>query len=160
MLFRFERVKKKQQFGNCLHCHASVLPAWRKLGGGDAMKGFEEMCPLPFAEARKLVSHPVTCLDCHDPKTMALRVTRPGFLRGIAAFKKSQGVDNYDPNTVATRQEMRSFVCGQCHVEYYFKGPEKRLPRRNRRASAQGAAPGVRDVEPGHPRALGGRLRR
>jgi nitrite reductase (cytochrome c-552) len=22
---------------------------------------------------------------------------------------------------------MRSFVCGQCHVEYYFKGPEKRL---------------------------------
>jgi nitrite reductase (cytochrome c-552) len=28
---------------------------------------------------------------------------------------------------MATRQEMRSFVCGQCHVEYYFKGPEKRL---------------------------------
>jgi nitrite reductase (cytochrome c-552) len=25
------------------------------------------------------------------------------------------------------RQEMRSYVCGQCHVEYYFKGPEKRL---------------------------------
>jgi nitrite reductase (cytochrome c-552) len=22
---------------------------------------------------------------------------------------------------------MRSYVCGQCHVEYYFKGPEKRL---------------------------------
>src|SRR2546426_8660642 len=31
------------------------------------------------------------------------------------------------PNTMATRQEMRSFVCGQCHVEYYFKGAEKRL---------------------------------
>ena len=28
---------------------------------------------------------------------------------------------------MATRQEMRSYVCGQCHVEYYFKGPEKRL---------------------------------
>ena len=28
---------------------------------------------------------------------------------------------------MATRQEMRSFVCGQCHVEYYFKGTEKRL---------------------------------
>jgi len=28
---------------------------------------------------------------------------------------------------MATRQEMRSFVCGQCHVEYHFKGPEKRL---------------------------------
>jgi nitrite reductase (cytochrome c-552) len=22
---------------------------------------------------------------------------------------------------------MRAYVCGQCHVEYYFKGPEKRL---------------------------------
>ena len=34
---------------------------------------------------------------------------------------------DYDVNTMATRQEMRSFVCGQCHVEYYFKGDEKRL---------------------------------
>jgi nitrite reductase (cytochrome c-552) len=25
----------------------------------------------------------------------------------------------YDPNTDASRTEMRSFVCGQCHVEYY-----------------------------------------
>jgi nitrite reductase (cytochrome c-552) len=28
---------------------------------------------------------------------------------------------------LAARQEMRAYVCGQCHVEYYFKGPEKRL---------------------------------
>jgi nitrite reductase (cytochrome c-552) len=28
---------------------------------------------------------------------------------------------------MASRQEMRSYVCGQCHVTYYFKGPEKRL---------------------------------
>jgi nitrite reductase (cytochrome c-552) len=58
---------------------------------------------------------------------MQLRVTRPGFLEGIKALKASQGIQNYDPNTMATRQEMRTFVCGQCHVEYYFKGPEKRL---------------------------------
>ena len=58
---------------------------------------------------------------------MQLRVTRPGFLEGIKALKASQGVSNYDVNTMATRQEMRSFVCGQCHVEYYFKGKEKRL---------------------------------
>jgi len=115
-----ERVKQRPQTGACLHCHASILPAYRKLGGGDVRKGFALLCPMPFAEARKLVTHPVACLDCHDPKTMAIRVTRPGFLNGIRAFKKSQGIDNYDPNTMATRQEMRSFVCGQCHVEYYF----------------------------------------
>jgi nitrite reductase (cytochrome c-552) len=28
---------------------------------------------------------------------------------------------------MATRQEMRAFVCGQCHVEYYFRGADKRL---------------------------------
>jgi nitrite reductase (cytochrome c-552) len=58
---------------------------------------------------------------------MALRVTRPGFLEGIRAWKASQGVRDYDVNRDATRQEMRAFVCGQCHVEYYFRGPDKRL---------------------------------
>ena len=82
---------------------------------------------MPFSEARKLVTHPVACIDCHDPSTMQLRVTRPGFIEGIRAFKATQGVQNYDVNKQATRQEMRAFVCGQCHVEYYFKGPEKRL---------------------------------
>ena len=82
---------------------------------------------MPYAEARKLVTHPVACIDCHDPQTMQLRVTRPGFIEDIRAFKASQGRQNYDVNTLATRQEMRSFVCGQRHIEYYFKGPEKRL---------------------------------
>ena len=58
---------------------------------------------------------------------MQLRVTRPGFIEGIRGVKASQGVKDYDVNRDATRQEMRAFVCGQCHVEYYFKGPEKRL---------------------------------
>jgi nitrite reductase (cytochrome c-552) len=120
-----ERTQLRPQPGACLHCHSAVLPAYRKVGGGDIMKGFEEMCAMPFAEARKLVEHPVTCMDCHDPRSMALRVTRPGFLNGIRAFKKSQGVENYDPNAMATRQEMRSYVCGQCHVEYYFAGEKK-----------------------------------
>jgi len=58
---------------------------------------------------------------------MALRITRPAFMEGIAALKASQGVTNYVVNKDATRQEMRSYVCAQCHVEYYFKGAEKRL---------------------------------
>jgi nitrite reductase (cytochrome c-552) len=117
-----ERTKKRAQPGACLHCHASALPAWRKMGDGDIQKGFEKISAMPFAEARKLVTHPIGCVDCHDPKTMAIRVTRPGFLNGIKAYMKAaKGIDNYDPNTMASRQEMRTFVCGQCHVEYYFK---------------------------------------
>ncbi|MEM7356619.1 MAG: ammonia-forming cytochrome c nitrite reductase subunit c552 [Acidobacteriota bacterium] len=80
-------------------------------------------------------AHPVSCIDCHDPKTMAARVTRPGFMLGIAAlaesgeptphlpsiesWRRGDRDEPYNPNKDATRQEMRSFVCGQCHVEYY-----------------------------------------
>jgi nitrite reductase (cytochrome c-552) len=122
-----ERQQAAQQPGTCLHCHASVYVPYRKAGGGDLMKGFEAMNTMPFAEARQLVSHPVSCIDCHAPDTMQLRVTRPGFIEGIRALKAGQGVKDYDVNTMATRQEMRAYVCGQCHVEYYFKGPDKRL---------------------------------
>jgi nitrite reductase (cytochrome c-552) len=127
------RVTEKPQPGACLHCHSSIIPAYRKLGGGDVMKGFELVCAMPWKEARRLVDHPVACIDCHDPRTMALRVTRPGFLNGIRVLKASQGVMDYDVNRDATRQEMRTFVCGQCHVEYYFKGDRQLLtyPWRN-----------------------------
>ncbi len=122
-----ERQQAAKQPGTCAHCHASVYVPYKKLGNGDLIKGFEVMNQMPYAEARRLVSHPVSCIDCHDPETMELRVTRPGFLEGIRALKASQGVADFDPNTMASRQEMRAYVCGQCHVEYYFKGPEKRL---------------------------------
>ena len=122
-----ERQQVTKQPGTCIHCHASVYVPYKRAGGGDLMKGFEAMNHLPYAEARKQVNHPVSCIDCHDPSTMQLRVTRPGFLEGIRALKASQGIQNYDPNKDATRQEMRAFVCGQCHVEYYFKGADKRL---------------------------------
>jgi nitrite reductase (cytochrome c-552) len=116
-----------KQPGTCLHCHGSMYVPYKKAGNGDLIKGFEKLNQLPYFEARKSVTHPVACIDCHDPKTMQLRITRPGFLEGIKVVKAMQGQPDYDVNKMATRQEMRSFVCGQCHVEYYFKGPEKRL---------------------------------
>jgi nitrite reductase (cytochrome c-552) len=122
-----ERQVVVKQPGTCMNCHASTYVIYKKLGDGDIVKGFEKMNQLPYAEARKLANHPVTCVDCHDSKTMQLRITRPAFIEGIRAFKASQGVKEYDVNTQATRQEMRTYVCGQCHVEYYFKGAEKRL---------------------------------
>ena len=122
-----ERQQAVKQPGTCMHCHASVYVPYKKLGGGDVIKGFEQMNQMTYADARKLVTHPVTCVDCHESDTMQLRVTRPGFIEGIRAFKAGQGVTDYDVNKMATRQEMRAFVCAQCHVEYYFKGQEKRL---------------------------------
>ena len=122
-----ERQNVTTQPGTCIHCHASVYVPYKKAGGGDLIKGFEHFNPKPYKEIRKEFAHPVACIDCHDPATMELRVTRPGFIEGIRALKASQGVKDFDVNKSATRSEMRAFVCGQCHVEYYFKGPEKRL---------------------------------
>jgi nitrite reductase (cytochrome c-552) len=122
-----ERQRVTNQPGTCIHCHASVYVPYKKAGGGDLFKGFETLNHMPYAEARGHVKFPVACIDCHDPSSMALRVTRPAFIEGIKAAKAVAGIANYDVNTMASRQEMRAFVCGQCHVEYYFKGPEKRL---------------------------------
>jgi len=122
-----KRVTELDMPGACAHCHASIIPLYREVGDGDVMRGFEEVCGWPIEDVHARVEHPVACIDCHDPETMALRVTRPGFLNGIRELKKLEGIENYNPNTMATRQEMRTFVCGQCHVEYYFKGEGKVL---------------------------------
>ena len=122
-----ERQRVTAQPGTCLNCHASVYVPFMRAGNGDLIKGFEQFNQKPYFEARRGVQHPVACIDCHRPDNMQLRVTRPGFMEGIRMLKSSQGVVDYDVNRDATRQEMRTFVCGQCHVEYYFKGKEKRL---------------------------------
>jgi nitrite reductase (cytochrome c-552) len=122
-----QRQQVVQQTGACANCHASVYVPYKKLGDGDIFAGFERLNRMPYQEARQHLEHPVACIDCHDSQTMQLRITRPAFLEGIKALKASQGIPDYDPNTMATRQEMRAYVCGQCHVEYYFKGAEKRL---------------------------------
>lgn len=130
----------KPQSGSCLHCHASIMPLYRQLGNGDAMEGFKGTHAIPYKELNKMLhetgeAHPVSCVDCHEPNTMTLRVTRPGFINGIRALANSQAEvphlpsiqewrkgdrsQPYDPNTMATRTEMRSYACGQCHVEYY-----------------------------------------
>ena len=45
------RVTSLPQPGNCLHCHASVIPTYRRLGGGDVFKGFAALAALPYAAA-------------------------------------------------------------------------------------------------------------
>ena len=135
-----KRTKERKQPGSCLHCHASVIPLYRQTGAElvptaspseQLQKGFEAIGKLDYWEANAKLEksghkHPVSCVDCHDPKSMQLRVTRPGFINGIKALKAHEGIADYDPNRDATRQEMRSFVCGQCHVEYYC-GPKTTL---------------------------------
>ncbi len=65
-----------------------------------------------WKDLKSKIHEPIGCLDCHDPKTMNLRVSRPALREAFA--RRGKDIDK------ATHQEMRSLVCAQCHVEYYF----------------------------------------
>ena len=81
--------------------------------------GIEQFYKSRWSALGDEIVNPIGCADCHDPKNMNLTITRPAL---VEAFER-QGRDI----AAATPQEMRSLVCAQCHVEYYFKGDDKYL---------------------------------
>jgi len=108
-----QRVKLVSQPGACANCHAAETPQLIETMGWEAFNR------TPYNELKEKLHTATSCADCHDPETMALRVTRPAFKNAM----KKRGIDL----SKATRQDMRSYVCGQCHVEYYFAGKDKLL---------------------------------
>ena len=78
-----------------------------------ASLGPEKFYAGKFDDFRKEITHPIGCLDCHEPNTMKLRITRPALREAFAR----QGKDIEQ----VSHQEMRTLVCAQCHVEYYFQ---------------------------------------
>jgi nitrite reductase (cytochrome c-552) len=95
------------QPGTCWTCKSTDVPrlmseygvggfyqqTWRQLGGE--------------------VVNPIGCQDCHDPNTLRLRITRPALVEALE--RMGRDVER------ASHQDMRSLVCAQCHVEYYFR---------------------------------------
>jgi nitrite reductase (cytochrome c-552) len=108
-----QRVEVVSQPGACANCHAAEAPQLI------AEMGWETFNSTPYNELRDSLHVGSSCADCHDPETMDLRLTRPALINALEA----EGVDW----TQASRQEMRTYVCAQCHVEYYFLGEDKVL---------------------------------
>ncbi len=79
-----------------------------------AKMGPEKFYATKFADLKTEITHPIGCLDCHEPNTMKLRVTRPALREALE--RQGRKLDDI------SHQEMRTLVCAQCHVEYYFKG--------------------------------------
>ncbi len=96
------------QPGTCWTCKSTDVPRLMN------EMGVAEFYSADWADLGPEICNPIGCQDCHDPKTMKLRITRPA----LAEAYKRMGKDINE----ATHQEMRSLVCAQCHVEYYFKG--------------------------------------
>jgi len=95
--------------GACVTCKSSDNPRVIKAIGE---KKFYST-PAKKLISEQSIKHPISCADCHEAGIMALRITRPAFTRAM----KSRGIDV----SKATRQEMRTYVCAQCHVEYYWQ---------------------------------------
>lgn len=74
--------------------------------------GVSEFYSHKWSDFGSQVINPIGCADCHNPETMKLTITRPALIEAFEAMGK-------DINK-ASHQEMRSLVCAQCHVEYYF----------------------------------------
>ncbi len=99
--------------GTCYSCKSATNPKlWNEMGMAEYDK-------TPFSELGQLIDQPIGCANCHEAGTMKLVVTNPALKEALEA----QGKDW----TTFTRQEMRSLVCANCHVEYYFAGEGKYL---------------------------------
>jgi nitrite reductase (cytochrome c-552) len=81
--------------------------------------GVEGFYAKKFDALKTEITHPIGCLDCHEPNSMRLRITRPALREAFA--RQGKNIDD------ASHQEMRTLVCAQCHVEYYFKGKDNYL---------------------------------
>ena len=84
--------------------------------------GIAEFYSGSWASRGADIVNPIGCADCHDPNSMDLRITRPALIEAYESIGRDI--------TRATHQEMRSLVCAQCHVEYYFnkKVPAEGVP--------------------------------
>ncbi len=109
-ILRTGGVQENPQPATCWTCKSTDVP-----------RLMNEMSPEKFYKAKwfdlgSQIINPIGCQDCHDPRTMNLRITRPALVEAFQ--RRGKDINEF------TRQEMRSLVCAQCHVEYYFKGKE------------------------------------
>jgi len=107
------RTLEREQPAGCINCHAAETPQLI------SDYGWGPLHAMSYAEVRDKVHFGSSCLDCHKAETMALRISRPAFINAMTA----RGIDI----SKASRQDMRSYVCAQCHVEYYFQQPDNQL---------------------------------
>ncbi len=102
-------VEKSPMPATCWTCKSPDVPRLMEA------KGVKEFYMGKWIDKGAEVVNPIGCGDCHDPETMKLTITRPALVEAFE--RRGKKMEDF------THQEMRSLVCAQCHVEYYFKKP-------------------------------------
>ena len=94
----------------CWNCKTPKMVQWIKQYGDD-------FWAKDFNQFRTEVTDDdsIGCATCHNAETMQLQL----YSEPLKDYLKSVGKDP----AKLPRSEMRSLVCAQCHVEYYFNDP-------------------------------------
>lgn len=106
-----KRIDEKSP-SSCWNCKSPDVP---KLVEKEGVAFFK----VPFNQRKDQITHSIGCANCHDAKTMELKVVNKNFLDAMQRL-------NVDLSK-ASKQEMRTYVCAQCHNEYYFKKDTKEV---------------------------------
>lgn len=98
--------KTSIQPNTCWTCKSPDVPRlMNEIGVAEFYKGSWE-------EKGHQIVNPIGCGDCHDAETMNLHISRPALIEAFE--RRGQNINE------SSHQDMRSLVCAQCHVEYYF----------------------------------------
>jgi nitrite reductase (cytochrome c-552) len=107
-MLKIKRLDDKKP-GPCMTCKSPQVPQFIEKYGASRFYN----TPVKTLVDSAGFKHTIGCADCHDAQTMDLKVRRPAFIEAMA----KRGIDV----SKASRQEMRTYVCAQCHVEYYWQ---------------------------------------
>ncbi len=94
----------------CWNCKTPKMVNWINQYGDDFWS--KDVNTFRPVDQINQVENSVSCATCHNPQTMELQL----YSVPLKDYLKWAGKD-WDK---ISRNEKRSLVCGQCHVEYYF----------------------------------------
>ena len=98
--------------GSCYNCKTTMIPTYlEKYGDAFWSMNFNEL-----REEQQPEMHSIGCANCHEPETMDLIIASVPLDEALLR----QGIDWRE----APKNDMRSYVCAQCHVEYYFEAKD------------------------------------
>lgn len=103
---------RRKSGSSCFTCKSTQVPELMEKYGA-------QYYLMTFDQIKDEVTEPIGCADCHDPQTLDLRLSRPALIEAL----QEQGRDT----SQLTKQEMRTLVCAQCHVTYYFEPGTKEV---------------------------------
>lgn len=97
----------------------------RPEAGEDPAEHRDMLWAATIATTKDTMPYGIGCNHCHDPHSAEFRLIRPAMADAIASggVDGEGGVNPYDPDTVrdvesASRKDVETLLCAQCHVEY------------------------------------------